>query len=297
MGLKIDCVFSGGGMKALAFIGAIEVLEEKNYEFVRAAGTSAGAITAALVSAGYKSSQLKSILDELDEKTILDKSLLDRLFPFPRWVAFYFRMGLYKGNKLEEWLESHLSAKGIHTFKDLPDGKLKVVASDLTSGNIIVMPDDLPKYGIEPGSFSVARAVRMSAGIPYYFIPEKIIEPTKDKHVIVDGGLLSSFPLWVFDKEEQRRKRPILGVKLSKTLYKPIEKKISNSFDMLQALFSTMLSAHDNLYINKSDAKNIIFLPVPEYSITDFTLSSEERKQLIQIGRDHAEHFLKKWSR
>lgn len=294
--MKIDGVFSGGGMKALAFIGAIEVLEEYNYEFVRTAGTSAGAITAALLAAGYTSRELKEIFSELDESVFIKKSLFDRIFPFPKWVLFYFRLGLYKGEKLEKWLEMHLAKKGIHTFKDIEIGKLKVIASNLTAGEIIVFPDDLPSYGIDPNSFSVARAVRMSAGIPYFFIPDKIIEATKEKHVIVDGGLLSSFPLWVFDKDMQR-KRPILGLKLSKTLYQPIEKKIDNSYDMLQAIFSTMLSAHDNLYIKKSDAQNIIFIPVHEHSITDLSLSKEEQKELIQIGRDHAEHFLKKWSR
>jgi len=52
--MNIDAVFSGGGVKAFAFIGALEAMEEKGLVIKRAAGTSAGAILASLVLAGYK---------------------------------------------------------------------------------------------------------------------------------------------------------------------------------------------------------------------------------------------------
>ena len=49
----IDGVFSGGGIKGFALVGGLQVLEERGFVFQRTAGTSAGSILAALVTAGY----------------------------------------------------------------------------------------------------------------------------------------------------------------------------------------------------------------------------------------------------
>ena len=77
-------------------------------------------------------------------------------------------MGLYKGERLEKWIAEKLRSRGIRTFADLPDQSLRIIASDLTNSTMLVLPDDLPKYHIDPNRFSVARAVRMSCSIPYF---------------------------------------------------------------------------------------------------------------------------------
>ena len=64
--MKIDGVFSGGGIKGFALIGAIEEIEKRGFQFERVAGTSAGSIVAALIAAGYRSGEIEQLLDELD---------------------------------------------------------------------------------------------------------------------------------------------------------------------------------------------------------------------------------------
>src|SRR5699024_5327361 len=129
---------------------------------------------------------------------------------------FYFRMGLNKGDKLENWLYDRLAYKGVYTFGDLRSNQLKVVASDLSLGKMIVIPDDLERiYGIPANYFPVSKAVRMSAGFPYFFMPKKLPGKSKSKSIIVDGGLLSNFPLWLFENNDAVMKRPVLGIKLS----------------------------------------------------------------------------------
>ncbi|KHE71986.1 patatin-like phospholipase family protein, partial [Halobacillus sp. BBL2006] len=190
--MKVDGVFSGGGVKALAFIGALEELEDQGYTFSRVAGTSAGAILASLNAAGYTAQELKDKLKSLSFEKLVDVPLTDRLLPFMKWLLLYYRLGLYKGNRLESTIEKWLEEKGIRTFADLPHNSLKIICSDLTIGRIVVLPDDLKRvYGIDPATFSVAKAVRMSSGLPYFFIPVKI-HGKKGKSVIVDGGVLSN---------------------------------------------------------------------------------------------------------
>lgn len=293
--MKIDAVFSGGGMKAFAFLGALQSIDEKNLKIERAAGTSAGSIIASFLTAGFTTNEIIQLLDEINIKKFLDPPLLSERVPFAKWILFYFQMGLYKGNVFEEWLEDVLAQKGIHTFADIKEDDLKIVVSDVSLGKLIVIPDDLEKvYGLDPSLFSVATAVRMSSSFPYFFMPKKLHNLQNTKSYIVDGGLLSNFPLWIFRKDN-RDKRPVLGITLSDSFENHERAEIKNALDMLQALFNTMLRAHDAMYISRSMEKNIIFIPVNNIKTMDFAISDKEKAQLIQLGKERAETFLRVW--
>ena len=64
--LMADAVFEGGGVKGIGLVGAVAVAEERGYQWVNIAGTSAGAIVAALLAAGYSATEMKQIMEELD---------------------------------------------------------------------------------------------------------------------------------------------------------------------------------------------------------------------------------------
>lgn len=70
-----------------------------------------------------------------------------------------------------------VSKKGVRTFADLEEGQLKLTAADLSLGCLVILPDDLREvYGLSPDTFSVAKAIRISAGLPYFFRPIKIYD-------------------------------------------------------------------------------------------------------------------------
>ena len=292
--MDIDGVFSGGGVRGLAIIGALNEIEQKGFRFTRVAGTSAGSIVAALVAAGYTSNEIFQQLDEMDLTKFLDtrKTLLP--FPFASWLLVYWRLGLYRGKELEKWIAQKLAAKGIRTFSDLPPQSLRVIASDLTNGRLVVLPDDLDKYGIHPGSFPVAKAIRMSCSIPYFFEPAKLRVAGK-ANILVDGGVLSNFPMWLFDQENVKMTRPVLGIKLSysETEHKP--HKINNAIQMFAALFETMKDAHDTRYISRKHAKNIIFIPTEGVVSTEFILTDEKKHALFEEGKKYAKQFFRTW--
>lgn|SRR5699024_4352535 len=296
--MKIDGVFSGGGVKAYAFIGALESIRDRQLTLERVAGTSAGSIIAAFLAAGYQVEDIKQLIEDLDLKNFLDPPSLTKIIPGSKWLFLYFQMGLYKGNKFEHWLYNQLAKKNIYTFADLREGDLKVVVSDLTLGRLVVIPDDLQRlYQLNPKYFPVAKAVRMSSGFPYFFMPKKMRGKGKETSIIVDGGLLSNFPLWIFEKVEKKSRRPVLGVKLSESIEKSRPQKIKNALDMLHALFLTMKQAHDARYISKSKRNNIIFIPVEKIDATDFYIREEMKKKLMKIGKQRADAFLAQWPR
>jgi NTE family protein len=293
--MEIDIVFSGGGIKGFALIGAYEAIEAKGFRFKRLAGTSAGSLIAALIASGYTSKQIIDLIDELELQRLLNEG--NPLLPFPlmKWVLLYWRMGLYKGQALEQWLENVLALRGVKTFADLPEGSLYIVASDVTNGRLLILPDDLQQYGIDPGTFSVAKAVRMSVSIPYFFEPVKL-QTNTGKILIVDGGVLSNFPLFLFDEEKEIKKRPVLGIQLSAKLNERPKKKIRNAIELYEALFAAMKEAHDARYISRRYEKNIVFLPVRHILPTEFAITKEERDRLIEYGRTKTEQFLRKWT-
>ncbi|MCM3743971.1 patatin-like phospholipase family protein [Sporosarcina luteola] len=293
--MLIDGVFAGGGLKGFALVGAYQALEEKGYRFKRVAGTSAGAILACFIAAGYTGKEIEQMMQEEDLKLLLDPRKMILPIPFMKWLLLYWRMGLYQGNALEDWFFEKLSAKGVYNFADLPEGSLKLVASDLTHGKMIVLPDDLVHYGIEPGMFSIARALRMSCTIPFFFEPVRFKAPTGET-IVVDGGVLSNFPMWVFDDAEGRRERPLIGMKLSHRKDQVGGKEINNALNLFEALFSTMKNAHDERYISRKHEKDIIFIPVDQYSATQFDMEDEQKDALMAIGRSRTDEFLKTWS-
>ncbi|ASK63219.1 hypothetical protein CFK37_14210 [Virgibacillus phasianinus] len=294
--MKIDVVFSGGGVKSFAFLGALESMKAHNLELERVAGTSAGSIIAGLLAVGYSPGELDEMMKKLDLREFLDPPLISKLLPLSKWFYLYFKMGIYKGDCLEEWLYNCLAERNVYTFRDLKPGYLKIVVSDLSLGKLVVIPDDLERvYGLDPNHFLIAKAIRMSAGYPYFFMPKKISGKTSRRSVIVDGGLLSNYPLWVFDKPNERNLRPVLGIKLSDDIENTDPKKIKNVVDLSQALFKTMKQAHDIRYISTSHQKNTIFIPIKRVDTTNFRIEDKVKKQLIELGKESADVFLTSW--
>lgn len=288
--MLIDGVFSGGGLKGFALVGAYQVLEEQGYRFQRVAGTSAGAIIACFIAAGYTAKEIEEMLDELDVTSLLDSRRMVLPFPFMKWLGLYWRLGLYQGKALENWFLEKLAAKDVYTFADVEPGSLKLIASDLTNGKMLVLPDDLERYGIVADNFPIARALRMSCGIPFFFEPVKLKVGSGDT-IVVDGGVLSNFPLWIFEKKE----RPVLGLQLSRGQEKESGYPINNALQLFEALFSTMKNAHDERYISRKHEKDIIFIPVDGFSATEFDLDEEGKETLMEIGRSRTIQFLKTW--
>lgn len=293
--MYIDGVFSGGGIKGFALVGAYDAIEKKGFKFKRVAGTSAGSIIAALIAANYTSEEIYQLLGELDLTKFLDERKSIIPFRFAKWLLLYWRLGLYKGNQLEEWLKQKLEYKGLKTFSDLPPQSLRVITSDLSNGRMVVLPDDLIQYGIDPLSFSIAKAIRMSCSLPYFFEPVKL-KSQRNTSVMVDGGVLSNFPIWLFDKDNIKLDRPVLGIKLSHRLIERPKNEIRNAIQLYQALFETMKDAHDARYISSKHKKNIIFIPTEGVLTTEFSLTEEKKQELFKIGKESANQFLRTWT-
>lgn len=296
---RVNAVFEGGGVRGISLVGAVCAAERHNVVFNRVAGASSGSIVAALLAAGYTAAEMKAAIERTPISSLLKKSV------FPA-VRLFLRKGLYSGKWLELWIAELLEAKGVRTFSDLPDGTLRIIASDITNGRLLVLPGDIAQYGVAPELFSVARAVRMSTSIPYFFDPVILRQPFKERQkqaalskfsYVVDGGLLSNFPLWLFQHDTSSDPAvPVIGFQMvGRSDAHP--HRINGPVSMFQAIFETMLSAHDERYIEKNKAIRTIKIPTLGVGGTQFNLSPEKSEALYRSGLEAGEKFFQSWDR
>lgn len=112
--------------------GAASAALDAGHRFGRVAGTSAGALVASLIAAGYGASELKESVCSIAWPTLLDPTPWTRLPIIGKHISLMISHGLYQGEQLERVWESLLEAKGVRAFDDLAEGSLKMVATDLT---------------------------------------------------------------------------------------------------------------------------------------------------------------------
>ena len=312
---RVDLVCEGGGMKGIGLAGAFSTLEEQGWKAQNVAGTSAGAITAAVIAAGYSADELREITFGLDFHRFEDKSWQDRIPLVGKPLSVLIENGIYKGDDFLGWIRELLAAKGIRTFADLRTdfddpkytSRLQVIASDLTSRRLLVLPRDAAILGLEPDELEVALAVRMSMSIPIFFKPVRITDKAGNDHVIVDGGILSNFPVWLFDcEDEEAPEWPTFGLLLVEPdPKKPIADRLPEPehaplgarglTQLCSGLFHTMVEAHDRLYIEKEQFARTIPIPTLGVRTTEFDLVRKRAEELFDSGRTAAEKFLATW--
>ena len=300
--VPVDLVCEGGGVRGIGLVGAVDALAAAGYRFPRVAGTSAGAIVASLVAAlqvaGKPLSRLAEIMRSIDYRKFLDRNLIGHVPLIGGELSLLLSDGVYRGAYLEQLLAGLLGDLGVRTFGDLRTGEqpeqfawsLVVTASDLSRRRLVRIPWDLRSYGIDPNKFSVARAVHASSAIPYVFEPVRVRGATW-----VDGGLLSNFPVELFDRAEPRW--PTFGIRLSARPGIPPTHPVHGPVSLGIAAIETLVSNQDNTYIDDPcTVRRTIFVPADDVSPIDFHITAKQREALYQSGLQAGQEFLKTWN-
>ena len=313
---RADLVLEGGGVKGIALVGAVTALDEAGYSFPRVAGSSAGAIVASLVaaltSAGEPVGRLADVLRTVDYRRFRDPGGLGRLPVVGRALSLLVRDGLYDGRYLEDFLTGALGELGVRTFGDLRlpaadpalEGmaqgrgyRLVVTVSDLSRRRMARLPWDFPSYDADPDAQSVARAVRASAAIPFFFRPVR--QPTSAGEATwVDGGLLSNFPVDLFDRAPAVEPRwPTFGVRLTtRPPTPPVTRAVDNPVEIALAALDTLLTDQGSAYLeDPCTVERTIFVPTSEVSVVDFDLDRATQERLYASGRAAVTDFLTGW--
>jgi NTE family protein len=314
--MDADLVLEGGGVKGIGLVGAYASLKEAGYDVHRIAGTSAGAIVGALIAADMSVDELTRVMKEVDYGRFQDESFLDHLGLVGKGLSLFLEKGIYEGNYLKEWLDGLLTKLGKRTFADLriedpgsslpPERqyRLVVMTADVTRGELIRLPWDYRKYGLEPDDQPVADAVRASMSIPFFYEPVRLRSrgpnDSEAESYLVDGGMLSNFPIEVFDRTDGKPPRwPTFGIKLSAKPHAAQVAKftVGGTFGLARAMLGTMTSFHDQMHIDDpSVLARTMFVDTMHVKATDFDLDAATQAALYSNGRRAATRFLAGWN-
>ena len=309
-----NLVFEGGGVKGLAYVGALEVLEARDVltGIVRVGGASAGAITALLLSVGYEVHEVKSILEGMDFEEFKDGGLFPLLA-----TRLLCKFGLYKGDRFKEWIGELIHMKtGLKnpTFAQFEayrkTSSLKTRSIYILGTNLSTRFSEVFSHETTPG-MSIIEAVRISMSIPLFFAAVK-----DHADYYVDGGVLNNYPIQLFDDIKYRigsgthasssdgYKNPqTLGFRLDskeeigvfRDQKAPRHDKINSLKDYIAALAGTLMALQDNRHLEEEDWNRTVYINTIGVHTTDFNLSPERKQKLIESGCAGALRYFEWW--
>jgi NTE family protein len=315
--LVTDLVLEGGGVKGLALAGALQPFGDAGYSIARVGGTSAGALVGAVLAAlqqrGEPVSRLMDIARTLDYRRFPDRGFPGRyLGPLGFLVdaaAVLLEDGAYEGDYLRRWLGGVLGDLGVSTFGDLrrddpgDDGtiqsryRLAVTASDVSRRRLVYLPWQYEEYGRDPDEQRVVDAVRASASIPFFFEPVTLSGPRGDS-TLVDGGLVSNYPITMFDRTDGRRPRwPTMGIRLSSLDRDPPTVHPTRGTVFLgAALVETAIEGCQAQHLlEPCNVSRTVAVDTAFAGSVEFDIDAERRERLMAAGRSAASRFLATW--
>jgi len=299
-----NLVFEGGGVKGVAYGGVVEVLEQRQItqQIGSVAGTSAGAITATMMSLNYSAEEFLKIMMTLDFKKFEDGC--DLIGP----IRLIRHFGWFKGNYFLNLMESYIEQKtgdGRATFRDLVE-KYR----DRHFKRLYVFGTNLTQQAVQEFSYestpevAVADAVRISMSIPFFF-EARYYEQDGSNDAYCDGGVLNNYPIDTFD-EQHTEVDPDTGHMLHRT---PNEETLGFHFvDPAQpaspvnslrsftgGVIDALLDIQDILLkTNPGDERRSVFINDLGVSFTDFELSDQTKRALVDQGRMATTEYLDK---
>ena len=278
--------FSGGGIRAVAFVGALEILNKHKLlvnvkEYV---GVSAGALIGFVLSIGYTFQELKKLVLEFDF------SLIRNLEP-ENTLLFLEQYGMDNGANLQRLCESVVKQKNISatiTFQELSEIRpalpaFRCYASDLTTCKV-------REFSLEATpNVEIIQALRASMCLPFYFTP---IEDPITGHLLTDGALLNNYPMVFLPEEEQKYS---LGMMFSGDHAENNE--IENFYDFLLQMFACVYMPKIRQITSSNLIERTILLPRGDFPSWNFEATKEERQMLIEAAAEATTRFLEQGNR
>lgn len=282
-----NLAFKGGGVLGIAYAGAIQVLEDKSLlqPIEKVAGTSAGAMTAALVSLNYSASEIYTIVKNTSFNTFMDRKDPLRILT---------KYGLYEGQALLTWVQNQVTGKGLPataTFADFKNNGCK---------DLHVFATDLNTQGLKEFSFAttpqvpVAEAVRASMSIPLFFDAWTFSNNNPDSHLYVDGGMIYNYPLTIFDGNSAPNEET-LGFFLTNLTGPQVTNTLNydHIFDYVKILFETILDAQNiDVNENNDELSRTVKIDNLGISATDFDITDAQETSLYTSGMQYTTQFL-----
>ena len=273
--LKYTCLFGGGAIRGLAYVGTIRALEELGVEYDTIGGSSVGSIIAALVACGYKSYELENFFMKVNFDLFKDIHL-----------GFKKSFALSKGEIFQDWLNELLKNKVENThrknvkFKDL-DKNLIIVTTDIKNFRPQIFSNK------ESPNFEIAQAIKISSSMPGLMAPYEY-----NGGELVDGDLQKASPMWKLSKEMENSESRILEFRLEGDYSKDDKNPIS----FINTIYSCVTDVATDFVtemFGQNDRYDCIRINTGDIFFADFNLDKDSRRKLINIGYEQTMKYFK----
>lgn len=320
--LTADLVLSGGGVRFIGLVGAVVALMDAGYSVQRISGVSGGSVVGTILAAASQGDQLTAAQIKELALSVPLRTWRDAGTPLPLvgpTLGFLRDSGLYRGDVAHDWIRGELANLGVRTWGDLaydvdnllPERRYRAVVTvtDVTTGQLVRFPWDYRRvYGLDPDEQSVADAVRASMSVPFFYRPATLTSATGQRSTLVDGGVLSNFPVYTFDRLDGRQPLwPTFGITVVPELTEgtagvqslvplmgPL--RIFGPSRLLEHLISTLLTGHDQTYLNQPWVSvRAIKVNSTDVSVLDFDISRDRLEKLYDNGYAATTEFLSTW--
>lgn len=282
--MKVNAVFEGGGVRGVALAGAAAGAMDLGLEFDQCVGTSAGALVSSLLAAGFGSEDLSESICRIQWPELLRPVRGSRLPLLGRHLALLSRRGIYDSRRLEEVWGEMLAEQGVRSFGDLRPDSLGIVVTDLSHSRGVLLPEGLSAYGYDPDRFPVARALRMSAAVPFLFTPVRLRDRINgDVVVMADGAMAANYPAGIV-----RKNHPVLGFRLvlDDTGHDARHLKVRGPLTLARSVVTAGIRARYSL--PRPPEPGVSVVQVPVRNDLDFDMSGDQARAVFDRARSAA---------
>jgi len=278
--LEYTCVFGGGAVRGVCYVGAAKALEEIGIVPKTIAGSSVGAVFAGLMALDYNAKEIKDIFMHINFELFKDIH-----FGFGRDFA------LSKGEIYLDWLRELIEQK--YYGESYVKGENPPVTFKDLQKNLIIITTDLTNFKYkefsktETPDFEIAYAIRISSGMPGLMKPVVV-----ENALLVDGDLQKSWPAWKLSKTLCPDSERVLEFRLEGDY----EGEGQNAINYINTVYSCVTSLSTDLIIEtygQKDKFDFIKINTGSVVVVDFNMPKEKRQELIDIGYEQTFNYFK----
>ena len=297
-----NLVFEGGGVKGIAYCGALRRISEMGIlqRIKRFAGSSAGAIFATFAALGYTATEISDVI----YATNFEDFIKNGIFPFREvnsMINLTKEMGCNSGADFEEFIEKWIKNKtgnGNYTFLNLYNDRHKeLVITGTDINREITMYFSHYTHPHMP----IKEAVRISMSVPILFQP--VIH---NGDLFVDGGMFDNYPIHVFDGDFPGDPQAVnnlipinpktLGFKLLRNCDLPnlsITKReeVSGLKSYMVKLVEALYDSNERHYMRPSYWHRSVVINVPSIPLTQFYVSNGDKNKMMSNATSACDKF------
>lgn len=288
-----NLVFSGGGVKVMAFPAALSVIADAygddgpSLRWVkRVAGVSGGSVLAIAVACGCTVEDMLEVSHDFNVGEIADS--IQRSSTLQTMRRLFNNWGAFDGGVLAEKVDAliyRFTGLSGATFQQLYDHTgilLKIFATSLRNGDLIEFS------ALRTPHDQVAMASRCSMAVPFLFDAM----PTSEGDLLVDAALIDNCPVGCFDEGDKRNDKTLafwLATRINPQQAAP--RSVSSFCVRMIDLVLFMQQKQQKLSFYDDD--RVMWVKSPDIPISTFRLSASEQALLYRCGRSSARHFLR----